>query len=522
MNEDTNLTVDGRETSIPTVDITIGTNMFGRMSDIKNTPSHVLAEFVDNALQSYRDNKDVLKQIEPDYQLTVEISFDWKEDKSESVIRVKDNAAGINEHQYYEAFKLANTPENNEGLNEFGMGMKTAALWLGELWSVKTTALGDTIQRSTTFNLNRVMANSLQSLPIFVDPSDKNEHYTQVEITNLTSNAPTGKSLQRIKDELASIYRQSLRSHEMRIIVNGENLVFVDPPILQAPFARTPKGPVITWRKDIDFKFGKYKAKGFIGILRDINATKNGFVLLRRGRVIIGAEDNHRYFPKSLSGAAGNFRYKRLFGELELEGFDVAFNKNDVKDQENLEALMDALKSEIHTRDFDLYSQAEEYRLDVRTKQINKIVRGHNTSKQKSEEVVSISTTKPAAKAIVPTPTSPQPTLPFENEPEEQVVMGEYDDYFKVDGVQYRLNVQFVNNASDLVWVDTSQKKDNIVICKINANHPYFNLLGKVDKPTIALLKTMAMAKFTTKEKGNDTTAEMFDFFNQYIKSTKV
>ena len=123
MNDDKNLKAEAIGTSIPTVDITIGPNMFGRMSDIKNTPSHVLAEFVDNALQSYRDNKDKLEQIDPDYHLKVEISFEWKEDKADSIIHIKDNAAGINEQQYYEAFKLANTPDNNQGLNEFGMGM---------------------------------------------------------------------------------------------------------------------------------------------------------------------------------------------------------------------------------------------------------------------------------------------------------------------------------------------------------------------------------------------------------------
>ncbi len=511
-----------QETSISTVDITIGTNMFARMPDMKNTPSHVLAEFVDNALQSYRDNKERLEQAEPDYHLTIEISFEWKEEKTDSIIRIRDNAAGVNERQYLEAFKLANTPDNNKGLNEFGMGMKTAALWLGELWSMKTTALGDNVVRTTTFDLNKVMANSLQSLPIFSSEAEINEHYTQIEITNLNPNAPTAKSLQRIKDELSSIYRKSLRSHEMTLIVAGEELTFVESPVLQAPFARTPKGPVITWRKDIDFEFGQYKAKGFIGILRDINATKNGFVLLRRGRVIIGAENDGRYFPKSLSGSSGTFRYKRLFGELELEGFDVAFNKNDVRDRENLEALMDALKSVIHTRDFDLWSQAEEYRLDVRTKQINKIVRGHNTSKPKPEEVVSINTKQNERAQDTQPQLTAQTHIPFAPEQDEPVVMGEYDDFFKVDGVQYRLNVQFVTSGSDLIWVDTSQKKDNIVICKINANHPYFNILGKVDKPTIALLKTMAMAKFTTKEKGNDTTAEMFDFFNEYIKATKV
>ena len=33
------------EQNISVVDITIGANMYGRISDLPNTPSHVLAEF---------------------------------------------------------------------------------------------------------------------------------------------------------------------------------------------------------------------------------------------------------------------------------------------------------------------------------------------------------------------------------------------------------------------------------------------------------------------------------------------
>ena len=530
MNEE-NINIASQEQSIPTVDITIGTNMFGRMSDIKNTPSHVLAEFVDNALQSYRDNRERLEAVRPDFKLEVDIDFEWnEEDRPSSVIRIRDNAAGINEHQYMEAFKLANTPDNNTGLNEFGMGMKTAALWLGENWSLATTALGEPLERSTTFDLNRVMSNSLQSLPIFTKEVGAEQHYTLVTITSLTSNAPSAKSLQKIKTELTSIYRKSLRQGEMILRVNGEELTFTEPAVLKAPPAKSPNGPMITWRKDIDFKFGKYKAKGFIGILRDIDSTKNGFVLLRRGRVIIGAESDGRYFPKSLCGSSGTFRYKRMFGELELEGFDVAFNKNDIKDRENLEALMDALKSEIHTRDFDLYNQAEDYRLDVRSKQVNRIVRSHNTSGAKPEEIVSVTTVKKPGESVSVVKPEPQPVqteMSFtaaEPEPDEQVVMGEYDDWFKVDGVQYQLKVKFVNSGSGLIWIDKSQKKDKLVICNINAHHPFFNhyFQNKIDKSAIALLKAMAMAKFSTKEIGNDTTAELFDWFNEYIKQTKV
>ena len=37
------------------VSIEIGTTMFARYADLPNTVSHAIAEFIDNALQSYRD-----------------------------------------------------------------------------------------------------------------------------------------------------------------------------------------------------------------------------------------------------------------------------------------------------------------------------------------------------------------------------------------------------------------------------------------------------------------------------------
>lgn len=137
------------EHNISVVDITIGANMYGRISDLPNTPSHVLAEFVDNALQSSRDKKAQLLALDANYRLRVDIDFEWDENTNQAtVITVTDNAGGIDADNYTKAFKLANTSDNNEGLNEFGMGLKTAALWLGNEWSVKTSALGETVSRS--------------------------------------------------------------------------------------------------------------------------------------------------------------------------------------------------------------------------------------------------------------------------------------------------------------------------------------------------------------------------------------
>lgn len=513
------------EQNISVVDITIGANMYGRISDLPNTPSHVLAEFVDNALQSSRDKKAQLLALDANYRLRVDIDFEWDENTNQAtVITVTDNAGGIDADNYTKAFKLANTPDNNEGLNEFGMGLKTAALWLGNEWSVKTSALGETVSRSITFDLNKVLADSLTKLVVKAEVAEATEHFTTIRIASPTPKSPTKKALDKIRTELSSIYRKSLRQNEADIYVDGVKLTFEESEILTAPSVKDSKGPAIYWRKDIDFKFGKYRATGFIGILKDINSTKNGFVLLRRGRVVYGAETDGRYFPKSLSGSTGTFRYKRIFGELELEGFAVSFNKNDLQDKENLEALMEMLRGEIHTKEFDLYNQAEDYRLDERQKKVNKLVKSHNNDKKKNEKVEVVTKPQPVTKTTTTYThdATSQPSIVSEPVEETPLVMGHFDDTYNINGKDYKLRVEMVDKGNELVWLDTMQQDDNVVTCKINMNHVFFQHFQNSEKAIVAILKTMALAKFMAKEEGNDSTAELFDSFNAYIKKTKV
>lgn len=512
------------EHNISVVDITIGANMYGRISDLPNTPSHVLAEFVDNALQSSRDKKEQLLALDVNYRLRVDIDFEWDENTNQAtVITVTDNAGGIDADNYTKAFKLANTPDNNEGLNEFGMGLKTAALWLGNEWNVKTSAFGETVSRSITFDLNKVLADSLTKLVVKAEEAEATEHYTTIRIASPTPKSPTKKALDKIRTELSSIYRKSLRQNEADIYVDGVKLTFEESEILTAPSVKDPKGPAIYWRKDIDFKFGIYRATGFIGILKDINSTKNGFVLLRRGRVVYGAETDGRYFPKSLSGSTGTFRYKRIFGELELEGFAVSFNKNDLQDKENLEALMEMLRGEIHTKEFDLYNQAEDYRLDERQKKVNKLVKSHNNDKKKNEKIEVVTKPQPVTTTTTFTPdTTSQLSIVSEPNADTPLVMGHFDDTYNINGKDYKLRVEMVDKGNELVWLDTMQQDENVVTCKINMNHVFFQHFQNSEKAIVAILKTMALAKFMAKEEGNDSTAELFDSFNAYIKKTKV
>ena len=499
----------------PTVSIAIGTTMFARYADLPNTVSHAIAEFIDNALQSYRNNKDYFQSTNPDFRFKVTIDFDWNTDDNRAhKITISDNAGGLNFASFQKAFMTAETPEDNKGLNEFGMGMKTAAGWLGDKWSVRTSAIGESVERFYEFDLQYVLENDVKELPYEEISSSESFHYTIVTIEAPTKNSPSQKSIEKIKLELASIYRQSLRANEMDLFVDGEPLSFDEYPILEAPFAKTPNGDRIYWRKEIEFQFRKYRAKGFIAILKDINNTQNGLVLLRRGRVIVGAETDGRYFPKTIFGSQGNFRFKRLFGEIELEGFDVSFNKNDIQDKENLEALMEVVKSKIHTKEFDLYTQAEDYRVDENRKIVKKLVKRHNTSTKADRKPIDIFTPKPV-----------QGTLPVVEIPvvKEPTVLDGFEDTYKIKGISYTLSLQYVEGTGDdLCWVDVSNKSGHEIICKIDVNHIFFQHFGKPTDAITAILKTIAIAKFTAKEQGNDTAGELLTYFNQYIKETKV
>lgn len=514
------------DVKIPKVSVRIGTSMYGRFQDMRNNISHILAEFVDNALQSSRDHREELVSLDPSYKLEVNIQIFWDEtftkmsERKATKFVIKDNAGGIAADRFIHAFEPAILPDNRSGLNEFGMGLKTAACWIGKKWVVKTKALGEGVERVVSFDQDLVIENNLEEVDVVENPLQTNEHYTIVDIDASSDNIPSERSLNKIKEELASIYRNSLRSDEMTLIVNNDVLSFKDYVILNAPYVKNPNGPSLLWKKDIDFPFGKYHAKGFVGILKDINSAQNGLVLSRRGRVIIGADYDGRYFPRCIFGASpSTFRYKRLFGELELEGFAVSFNKNDIQDKENLEMLMEVLKDELRNKDFDILVQADDYRADNTAKTVKKIVSRHDEAPKIKRTPVVIDT-KPIEEKVKVAETKPVVPEPV---PEENVI-NEYKqpDFYEINGKMHRLIVKFIDEGTELCWLGVSKDEPDAIVCNINVKHDFFKVFGDPTDPVIALLKTLAVARYTTEAVNNKTAMAMMDFFNEYIKKTKV
>lgn len=335
---------------------------------IENKVWNALAEYVDNAVQSFKDHSDVLKSINPNNKLRVEINIDVEQD----IITITDNAFGITNENYDRAFELANIPLDRKGLNEFGMGMKVSSIWLSDHWTVQTKAYGENEVKTLVFDIHEVTQKQELELPVYIEPGNPNEHYTIVTLTKLSQNKPRSRQIAYVKKHLASIYSKYIRNDILDLAVNGELLEDTQLQCLTAPYYKTPDGANITWRREINFEapkcdetgkqIGLYYAKGFIGILEKMSTSvDNGILLFRRGRVI-GSSYDEKYRPKVLSGEEGSPRYKRIFGELELEGFDVSFTKSSFQDDDEFSTFIDVLRDDIaRDKSFDLFGQAQNY-----------------------------------------------------------------------------------------------------------------------------------------------------------------
>lgn len=318
-----------------------------------------LAEFIDNAIDSYLKNEEGLKQIDgEDFILDVRVEIN----ESENKITIRDNAGGIGERDYARAFRAAEVPFDNSGLSEFGMGMKSAACWFANNWSVTSTALGETQLKKVSFDMKKIFEDKLEELDVELKSCDKNHHFTIVELFDV-NRMPRRKGVGKVKDHLRSIYRDFIRKGILRLTLNNEELKFEDPKILNVPQYDKPDCSPILWLKQIDFELEEgLSVHGFVAIREKASTSEAGFALFRRGRVIEGSFDNG-FRPDFIFGAPNSYRYQRVFGELHLSGFSVNFTKKGIQWDENLDIFLRLLKEDISSKKFPLLQQAEQYRV---------------------------------------------------------------------------------------------------------------------------------------------------------------
>lgn len=520
-----------------TVSTKIEPALFNQFANLNFKPHQALAEYVDNAIQSYLDHKNNPSFCDHHYKFKVDIDFEWEEAKDRKTyaktITIKDNAAGISATKFASAFITAHKPDDNTGLNEYGMGMKTASCWFSRCWSLETHPYGERVVRSATFDVDKIIAESVEQIDV-VEREDLNyaRPYTKVTLTRLVEkNNITKAKLNKIKSSLASIYRRMLRSGELTLTVDGETLFFDSYDVLKKPYYKNYLGEDIEWIKSVSFNFGDKQIKGFIGLLESQSDKNNRLVLIRRGRVVVGEDEGNRLFVQALQGSPGSPRDKRVFGELEVKGFNATFNKNGLAEDEDLEFIIKHIAEEqLLVNGYKMLDQATKFtKRDYEAAKRN--AKTSSTSGNSSATTGTSTGTAGTSAGTTGTSTGAGGTSTGTHisrgnapvVPTVQPVPVELKDghiittkSFKHCGVNYLMELRIDQNISDMLLVGIPDGDGKIKALFNNKKCPLENP-NKIPKEIGKMLCSLAISSFITKQ-NNGKAQDLIDFFNKYIE----
>ena len=402
-------------------------------SVLKNLNSSVLGifcEFIDNSLQSYREQKNEILKYDKNYQLKIDIDYiDGKE------IIIRDNAGGINQKNFKRALKPANKPEDTTGYNEFGLGMKYAAVWISNEWELKSSAIGESVERSVLFDYDKVVSGNIKNLPFKEKYVRSDKHFTEVRLRRLESKHVSNWQWEYLRRKITYIYRNFIRTESsfysnwkedyVEFNVFGETLKWEEYNFLKEQWYEDRQihfndNKSIEWKfkfdwmplsydeevlnrdGDIEKRKSNIEISGFVGILPDgEHSGKNGFSLFRRGRVVEGIDK--RVFPIDISGkSARSFKYIRLYGELHFRNVDISFDKtklaiNKETRDEIFTVISGLIKNvefpEFPGKKFNFISQADKHRAKFSRPTAKKAIESIKTRKKtdidiKAEEVL--------------------------------------------------------------------------------------------------------------------------------------
>ncbi len=476
------------------VNIRPGVSILSVLRHLNYRPWFAMAEFVDNSLQSFLSYRDELARVEgTDFELRVHIELDPTDGGR---ITIRDNAAGIHEADYSRAFRPAAPPPERGGLSEFGMGMKSAACWFARNWTVRTSALGEAVERTVMFDIATIVRDDLEELLVTTAAAAPEAHFTEIVLSNLYT-PPQGRTIGKIKEHLASIYRIFLRQELLVLHFDRDTLSYAEPKILSAPFYREPAAPPRCWRKEIDFDFGLgLRAHGFAALRETGSVSHAGFALFRRDRLIQGSADEG-YRPEQVFGKSNSYAYQRLFGEVHLEGFDVSHTKDGFRWEEHEEVFLALLKEHLDVQPLPLLDQAEGYRSRPRREDFRA---GAEIATRRTAEAIEREVPQILARQLDAQPeiVAPPPQLPPTTTASRRTINAEFH------GTRWEIELELSDDPSIGEWVTISEQpvpQDDIagapiwrVGVRLSLAHPFMERFGGTDAARIEPLLRVATA----------------------------
>jgi hypothetical protein len=340
------------------VNIAPGVGVYGMFPSFNYKPWLALGEFLDNSISSYQQHQKLIEEVNgSNFKLKIMIDYD----ADRGVLEIRDNAAGIDKKHFGRAFALAKPPDDLRFISRYGVGMKAAACWFARDWSVRTSAIGESVERTLEWSTKAITEGKSETLEPSVRPVPKNDHYTVITLRNLIHPPSGPKTVAKIKTYLPNIYRQFIRDDQIEILWNGQKLDVEQPATLVAPPQWDISQPAHIWDENVELTMDDGRTiKGRVFLLQKMKRSYTALNLFWHKRLILGnVGENHR--PSELFGAGNSFETGRLCVELYLDEYEPTVDKMGFKFQDNeatLEEIIEALKKAAS----QILRQAREYR----------------------------------------------------------------------------------------------------------------------------------------------------------------
>lgn len=310
------------------IEFGIGNNTIRSYRRLSYTPWHALAEFVDNSTQAYFNNKTELDEAfkETGGSLEVDIAYD----ANAGELSIADTSIGMDLEDLQRSLRVGIPPENADGRSRYGLGLKTAACWIGDKWQIKTKKLGENKEYTVTVDVEAI-ADGAGSLPISEVSKPESQHYTIIKIFD-HNQIFKGRTIGKIKEYLASMYREDFRKGQLKLTWQSNVLTYED---LDERLLTDRAGE--KYKREFKFEVDGKPVSGWAGILKKGARSVAGFSILHSGRVVRGYPSNWR--PEQIFGEGGrnDLINQRLVGEVRLDAFEVTHTKDDIlwqKDEE--------------------------------------------------------------------------------------------------------------------------------------------------------------------------------------------
>lgn len=308
-------------------ELSVGPQAINAYSRLSYTMWFALAEFVDNSTQSRLNYGSLVDDIlrNEGQPLTVSIVHN----RQTKELTIEDNSIGMTREDLVAALRIASPTPDSKGRSRYGIGMKTAACWIGSMWTVTTCEWDSGEEWTATVDVDAI-ANHSAKVPLTMRPVDKGLHYTRLTISGLRR-VIQKRSEETIKMFLGSMYMFDLRPDDkgqvaLKLTYNGEEVTSPQ----ENEWDTDPSGTVL--KRDLpELTIDGKTIKGWIGILRKGGRKFGGFSLFQNGRQIQGFPNAWK--PKAIFGGvddegANNLVAQRLTGVLHLDGFVVSHTKD--------------------------------------------------------------------------------------------------------------------------------------------------------------------------------------------------